>query len=119
MHENHSGIKSFLMEIMLCEASKGEDDLSEYFVTSIVSMNEKLKSSDSLNKYGSRGYWDQYKVTSTPIIMSEGCLIPLAAESTFYERCTLQQHKYKKESSHFHFFMLSTSTRRPDTFTIS
>lgn len=62
----------FLMKIMLCETSKGEDDLSEYFATSIVSVNEKIKSTDSQNKYASRGYWDQYKVTSTPIIMSEG-----------------------------------------------
>lgn len=63
------------MEIMLCETSKGENDLSEYFAASIVSLNEKMKSSDSLNKYASRGYWDQYKVSSTPIIMSEGCSI--------------------------------------------
>lgn len=47
------------MEIMLCETSKGEVDLSEYFATFIVSVNKKMKSSDSLNKYYLRGYWDQ------------------------------------------------------------
>lgn len=106
----------FLMEIMLGETSKGKDGLSEYIATSIVSMNEKIKSRNSLNKYDSKGYRDQYKVTSTPVIMSEGCFFPVAAENTFYGHCTLQEHEYKKESSHFYFVMLSTSPRRPDTW---
>jgi len=41
---------SILMEIMLFEISK-EDDFNEYFATSILSMNEKMKCSDSLKKY--------------------------------------------------------------------
>lgn len=98
----------FKMEIMLCETSKGKDDLSEYFASSIVLMNEKMKSSNSLNKYESRGYWDQCKVTSSPVIMSEGCSIPAAAENTFCGHCTLQEYKYKKESPHVYFVMLST-----------
>ena len=42
---------SFFMEIMLFEISEEEDDINEYFVTSSLSMNEKMKCSDSLKKY--------------------------------------------------------------------
>lgn len=71
----------------------------EYLATSILSMNEKMKCSDSLKKYYQRAYWDQTsllesilgKVTSTLTIMWEWCCIPVAAEHTFYGHCTLQE----------------------------
>lgn len=92
------------MEIMLSEISKEEDDLNEYFATSILSVNENMKCNDSLKKYYCRVYWDQISllesnifiginsrsVTSTLTVTSEWCCIPREAEHIFYGHCILQ-----------------------------
>lgn len=99
-----------LMEIMLCETSKWEDGLSEYFGTSVFSMNEKMKSSNSPNKYWGLGSIQSYQYSCHYV---RGMSIPAAAQNVFYGHCTLQEQKCEKESSHFYFVMLSTSPRRP------